>query len=495
LLDLAAASALVMFAASIPISFAGWGVREMSAVAALGAVGMPGDASLTVAIVVGMLSLACAGALGALTARHHKMPAPAPAANDVIAVSRPDALLSALVPTFAALLVFFQVYLPTQSGAINVNLADPFAIVGGIMLLLAMRHGAPRWRLSGVNLHIVLCTLALTVALLIGASRIGWTQWAVTNKYLGWFVLLAFGATGALGAKHDDRHLLDTFVIAGGVIVTLQVAARYLNILGLTPQELSAAGFAQNANAFAFQCLMLLGVTLAQHRPRSLLIALTLSTILLTGSRAGIGAACVVIVTALVFIPGIWGPIIKGIIGFGFIIGLMVLTPILLAKAGVGTSFSAFFDTSSSVFLSTTRLATERISSDHEHWISIEAGLRMFLTHPVFGAGLGAFIHDWPGKVPLVIHSTLVWLLAEFGLVGTAIFLIPVIRLFASEAIRFRRNDTAGYLIILIIAALASMSIFHELLYQRIFWLVLGAALTKGRSDEVCFTPSNFSPR
>ncbi|WP_458756678.1 lysylphosphatidylglycerol synthase domain-containing protein [Afipia sp. TerB] len=485
LLDLAAAATLVMFAASIPISFAGWGVREMSAVAALGAVGMPGDASLTVAIVVGVLSLVCAGALGALTARHHKVPAaPAPAADDAVPVSRPDLLLTAVLPVLAALFVFFQVHLPTQSGAINVNLADPFAIVGGVMLLLAARHGAPRWRMSGVNLHVVLCTLALTLALLIGASHIGWTQWAVTNKYLGWFVLLAFAATGALGAKHDAQRLLDTFVIAGGIVVAVQVAILYLNTFGLMSPDLSVAGFAQNANAFAFQCLMLLGVTLAQRRPRPLLIALALSAVLLTGSRAGMGAACVVMATALVFIPGVWKPILKGIVGFGLIIALMIFSPMivaslaeatmaLLAKAGVGTGTG----TSISVFLSTTRLAASRVASDNEHWISMESGLRMFLAHPIFGAGLGVFIHDWPGKIPLVIHSTSIWLLAEFGLVGAAIFLIPVVRLFVSEAMRFRRNDTAGYLIILIIGALASMSLFHELLYQRTFWFLLGAAL------------------
>jgi hypothetical protein len=122
-------------------------------------------------------------------------------------------------------------------------------------------------------------------------------------------------------------------------------------------------------------------------------------------------------------------------------------------------------------------LQASREVSNLEHYESISAALRMFFAHPIFGAGLGVFIHDWPGKVPLVIHSTPIWLLAEFGLVGAAIFMIPVVRLFVGEAIRFRRNDTAGYLIILIIAGLASMSLFHELLYQRTFWILLGAAL------------------
>ncbi|KQW18534.1 hypothetical protein ASC80_21240 [Afipia sp. Root123D2] len=485
LADLAAASALVMFAASIPISFAGWGVREMSAVAALGAVGMPGAASLTVAVMVGVLSLICAGLLGALTARHNRIAPPVAAkpSGKTGAVSRPDVLLSTIVPALAAMFVFFQLHLPTQSGAINVNLADPLAIVGGVMLLLAARHGAPRWRLSGVNLHVVLCTLAITVALLIGASRIGWTQWALTNKFAGWFVLLAFAATGALGAKLSLRKLLDTFAVAGGIVVAIQIAVVYLNVLKVLPPDPYASGFAQNANAFGFQCLMLLAVALAQARARSILIALALTGIFLTGSRAAIGAGCVVLVTALVFIPGSWKPIAKGVAGFACIVGVIILTPMLPALLGkLGTSAKHALPVNVlSQIVGANRLIAERASSDNEHWISVVAGLRMFKEHPIFGAGLGVFIHNWPGQLPVVIHSTTIWLLAEFGIVGAAIFLIPVFRLFVNEAAWFRGNDNAGHLIVLIIAALSAMSLFHELLYQRTFWFLLGAALATVR--------------
>jgi hypothetical protein len=486
--DIAAASALVMFAASIPISFAGWGVREMSAMAALGAVGMPGGASLTVAIAVGVLSLASAGALAALTARHHtELPSHSTAAAGGVApASRPDALLAAILPVLTAMFVFFQVHLPTQSGKININLADPFAIVGGIMLLLAARYGALRWRLSGINLHVVLCTFALTLALLIGASHIGWTQWAVTNKYLGWFILLAFAATGALGAKLDLKRTLDTFALAGGTIVALQIAQIYFVALGVVPPASNIMGFAQNANAFAFQCLMLLGVTLSQQRPRPTLIALVLAAIIFTGSRAGIGAACVVIATALILAPNVWKPIAKGVVGLGVIIGLMLLLGMIPALVGHGAIGTESLPTVLGTIRSTAKLA----SSDSDHLRSTEAGIRMFLAHPIFGAGLGVFIHDWPGKVPLVIHSTLLWLLAEFGLVGTLIFLIPVVRLFVSEAAQFRRNDTAGRLIILLIAALSSMSLFHELMYQRTFWFLLGLALATPRRPTAEHRPS-----
>jgi hypothetical protein len=395
--------------------------------------------------------------------------------GDIVSVSRPDALLSALLPVLAALFVFFQVYLPTQSGTINVNLADPFAIVGGVMLLLAARHGAMRWRLSGVTMHVVLCTLAFTVALLIGASRIGWTQWAVTNKYVGWFVLLAFGATGVLGAKLGLQRLLDTFAIAGGTVATLQVVVIFLSLLGIVPPQSAINGFAQNANAFGFQCLMLIAVSLAQSRARPVLVAFALTAIFLTASRAAVGAACVVLVTALIFVPRSWIPVAKGVAGFASQVVVLFLAPLvpqlLESTKGLGGLGGL------SELVGANRLIAERGSSDNEHWMSLEAGLRMFLDHPFFGGGLGVFIHDWQGQAQLVIHSTTVWLLAEFGLIGAAFFMIPAIRLFVGEARRFQYNDTAGYLIILIIAGLASMSLFHELLYQRTFWILLGAAL------------------
>ena len=60
---LAAASCLVMLAASIPISFAGWGMREMSAIAVLGVVGVSSQVSLVVAVAMGVISLAAIGLL------------------------------------------------------------------------------------------------------------------------------------------------------------------------------------------------------------------------------------------------------------------------------------------------------------------------------------------------------------------------------------------------------------------------------------------------
>lgn len=61
------ASLIVMFSASIPISFAGWGVRELSALYAFGAIGVPPESALVVSIATGLLSLGTLITLAVIT--------------------------------------------------------------------------------------------------------------------------------------------------------------------------------------------------------------------------------------------------------------------------------------------------------------------------------------------------------------------------------------------------------------------------------------------
>lgn len=460
LTKLAAAISLVMFAASIPISFAGWGVREMSAVAALGAIGMPSALAITVAVLIGVLSIACAGLLSmsALT-REPKVVRVEPAASELRFVHS-DILRKAL-PVLVATLVFFQIHVPTETSTLNVNLADPFAILAGVLFLLSARHAAPVWRLSYFNLHIVACSVAMLAALLIGASRIGWTDWAVTNRFLGWFVLLAYGATGALAARFDLTRVLDTFVGVGSAVVAFQIVDLILTILGVTSATVFA-GFAQNPNAFAFQCLMLLCAALATQQRFCIPIVLSLVGIWLSGSRAGAGSAVVVMAASLVFQRAHWRSAVREV---------LAAAGVLAALAVVASLSQSSHPAMASLIV---RLATDQSSNSEHLMIALDA-LRMFTDTPVFGAGLGVFIAQWKGPYPLVIHSSVLWLLAEFGVIGAMIFMVPAVRMFLAEMPRPR--GTAGSLIVFVMIAFGSISLFHELLYQRTMWLLLGAAL------------------
>ncbi|WP_040427021.1 lysylphosphatidylglycerol synthase domain-containing protein [Afipia birgiae] len=470
--QLAGAAALVMFAASIPISFAGWGMREMSAVAAMSTIGMPADRALTIALLIGLLSLAIAAVLALLSARRTVT---APKEEPAAQLSRRDldSSLMAVLPVLVAMLVFFQVHLPTKAGGLSVNLADPLALLAGAMFVLhLLRRGRPVWRVHNLGWMIAGCTGAMTIALLIGATSFGWTQWALTNKYLGWFVLLAYGATGALATRAGIERVLQTFVAAGCAIIVL---CAVLNLVGYVwpLEDGKYPGFAQNSNAFAFQCLMVLAAALALPSRQVISILIALIGVWLTGSRAGLGAALVVLVVAVIFAG-------RGTAIYRSATRLVVAAQLIVAAALTIFAACRLGDATTSPwcgYLGYAKLAM--LSSNSEHLLSSIAGLRMFWQDPLFGAGLGAFIHDSAatGPRPLALHSTLIWLFAEFGAIGAAFFVWPIAAIGISEIRRFRDNDTAGRLLLLAIAAFATMSLVHELMYQRTFWILLGAGV------------------
>ncbi|HEX7791993.1 MAG TPA: O-antigen ligase family protein, partial [Afipia sp.] len=469
LYDLAAAISLVMFASSIPVSLAGWGVREMSAVAALGAVGMQAAPAVAIAVLIGTLSIALAGILALSSARAatHAVNAPPKPADR----SSHQEILAKMLPVFVAILIFFQILVPTGSTTLNANLADPIAILCGIVFLLAHARGAPVWRVSGINLHAMACTISISLALLIGAAAIGWTQWAVTNKYLGWLVLLCYGAAGAMATKFDFSKILSTFIVAGSAICILEIARAVLAGLGFA-QPSFVAGLSNNPNAFAFQCVMLLAASLAHRRQSIVAIALALIGVWLSSSRAGICTAVVVMIISAVMIDQSWRKIAPVL----FAASTVAIALLLLPKiTGVETTLSN----------PVAALTVGSASSTAEHLKSMADGFAMFLAHPFFGAGLGTFIATWDGPYPLVIHSTLIWFLAEFGLIGALIFVSPIVRIFIIEARRFRNNDAAGNLLILMIAGFSAMSIFHELMYQRTLWFLLGMALAHTASSKI----------
>jgi hypothetical protein len=92
-------------------------------------------------------------------------------------------------------------------------------------------------------------------------------------------------------------------------------------------------------------------------------------------------------------------------------------------------------------------------------------------------AGLGAYMNDQIRNTgtPLVIHSTPVWLLAETGITGFIVFLAAAWRLF--YVVVQRRREPAALLLFLMLCTLAVMSFVHGLMYQRAFWILLGAVL------------------
>jgi hypothetical protein len=473
--SLAAACCLVMLAASLPISFGGWGLRELSAVVALQAIGISTSSALLTALMIGFLSLAVIAGT-AIFVLLGPAARPAPHAN-VQVPATPDytAVLDQLLPILAATAVFFQIYLPTGAGRISVNLADPVVVVAAA--LFGLRYYGknwPRWPVPQTSLFLAATTAVIGAALLRGWFSFGWSDWAFINKGLGWLVVLCYVATGALLILRAQTTgfdlLLRTFAATGAAIAGIEVVLGTLQSWGIAaldaPPDGRATGFAQNPNAFAFSLMLVLAVAMVLQGRAALRIGLMTATLLgiwFSGSRAGLVVIPALVVTS-VFLRIALRPLI---VAFALAVAIVVVLPLLPALVGQESPGGGVI----------ALLSRNDPQVTYQHLETILQGLTMFLQHPIFGAGLGAYMHEQiqATGIPLVIHSTPVWLLAETGLVGFAVFTAAAWRL-VSTALG-RRPEPAALLLLLMLCALGTMSLVHELLYQRAFWLLLGAVL------------------
>ena len=516
---LAAATAVVMLAAALPISLAGWGIRELSAIYALGIIGLPKEKALVVAVVVGCAALVVVGvlAVAALLASNRGTAPPAAIPRAPIDYS---ALLAWSIPVAAATAVFFQIYVPLAQAPLNVNLADPVVLVGAVLFVAAAIRArrVPSWRLQGFYLHFALMTGMLAFAFVHGWITHGWSSWAFTNRLIGWSVLLAYLTTGALivraGGMLGFKLLTSTFAVVAVAIVLIDAAIFIAVVANFqVPQEIiryRSEGFAQNANAFALQLLLATAILLGQRpegREKFWPLVLVFFGLWLTGSKSGLLGLAVVTAAAIalrassvrrIVIAGVaaaigvlivnWLPeIIFGIIRAIQIATDTVSTAYSWLTAGTGggpgsppavlvkRDFSALqtitagYDTSS----------TERVASLIAAW-------NMFIAHPIFGSGLGAFLKEYVSSTgrPLVIHSTPLWLAAEAGILGLVVFVAPLLRILKEEMVPARRHDLVALFLVLAVLGFGTMASVHELLYQRPVWLLLGAALAVPRQSE-----------
>lgn len=481
-----AASLVVMFAASLPISFAGWGIRELSAAVALTAVGMQPVAAVAVAALVGILALV---SIIVVAATATLMP---PADSHVASETKRtgpvsmEAMVKWVVPLAAATAVMFQVHLPTSTQPISVNLADPVVFLGAaVFLIYRVFKRRTQWRFPRLDAYVAFATLAVLLAWANGYIRFGFTDWAFTNKGLGWFVLLAYGATGALIVHRFGKPgllwLVQTFGVAAAAVTALGIMMALIVVFrGPFPQEvfsLPLSGFSQNRNAFAF--LLLLAIATAPLQPdryRPWMVGILSFGILTTGSRAGLIAMAIVLLlaafTSLIRVRDLT----KAAATAAALFMLMSSPPVLTSLLQKG---SAVAGPSQSFSVAALQVGNTGTGSDAERFTSWSGAVRLFKEHPILGAGLGAYVAEQRGQPKdkvHIIHSTALWLLAEFGFVGFLIFAIPAVRLLLQEGRQMSVDPVSGF-ITLALTAFAVMSIAHEMLYQRAFWLLLGAGL------------------
>jgi hypothetical protein len=506
LAGLLAAAAITSFAASLPISVNGWGVRELAAVYAFGLVGVPSGSAMAVSILVGMCSSAVVFVTWLLAFRkldEQVIPSPViglkiPAKGQkLLSVEKIGAFT---LSTGAAVLIFFQLHLPLPSGVINLNLADPFALfaLAALVSYCVVVGDFPAWRVPNFNSALLAISILLVFAFAHGVQVIGVTQWAFSGRLIGWLVLLGYLSLGPLTVAYLGRRgvfrFIETLVVTGAVVEVVHMTVRWLaysgwiDSVGTTP---NFEGYAGNRNSFAFQMLVcsVLLLSFSSHyerfarrfsrknseglnllllgRQQMLIVChgAVLAGVAFSASRAGLMVGSILITTAWfmnlcnrrMLIQSIIYALLIWFLGAHF---LPSITGLIGTQTNPIGSLQSNFSSDNSNF---------------ERWETILHGVDMWIYSPWIGAGLGVFIESsstW-FKQPMVIHSTPIWILAEFGLVGVVVFFA----VFLNIGLSVIRNGLVMPLnraVFMLFLVFAIFGLFHEIFYQRIFWLVLG---------------------
>jgi uncharacterized membrane protein YbhN (UPF0104 family) len=487
-------SSMVMLGASMPISFGGWGVRELTAAYAFAFVGLPAEAGVTMALGVGLLSILALLINVAAVLPTGRVPAVQAEPQEPPVSLGSVQVLAWLLPVACAAMIGFQIKLRTASGGLSVTGTDLLAV--GAVLILSVK--ARRWsRLAGIwsvpghTATLAAALAAVGVGFLIGWHRHGLTDWALYNRLLGAAVLAAYlycGASAvALGGHAGRQALVRAYILGVATILVAEWAIR--TIAPIVGQTLRSAeihhylGFVKNANAFNVQILVALALLLSglpKWRETHPQLFAGLGGILLTGvfyvnSRGGFGVAAILLgfllttrsfrllpllgatacVLAVSLLPALWGAPGPAILPFGLGAAGASLAEVMAARAA-----------------------------------NLGEALRLWLDHPILGSGLGAFVADHirTSGVPQVINSTYLWLLAELGIVGFAAFLaVPLMVLRAVLHDRNWRSDPVAVATIGCLIVLSATSLLHDIAYRRSLWLIMGALLA--RPNVLCRKP------
>jgi len=312
-----------------------------------------------------------------------------------------------------------------------------------------------------------------------GDHRRVWTALAISAIVLA-VVGLALHMTGSYIWNAPDKGILRVNATFGDP----NIFARFLGIAIVTS--------------------VFLGADLYQRwRPAALWVAAALAATLIlpyTYSRAGWVFTLVVLVTAMVIARNRKRALVLAAMVLA-VFGLIALVDgsVLSRGAYLAQNLESPFTHPVNIDQTPSLTFLDKLPLDSVRHYLIGAGLIMFVQHPIFGIGFGAFSQALTGPysafVPQGFHTTashtsIVSILAETGLFGLAIVLVFVVSFVRSTVEAARRNglqrtlSLAPALAILVIVLESQFS--NRLFDEPYLWLFLGLAFAAhaGLQDE-----------
>ncbi|MCM3875650.1 MAG: O-antigen ligase family protein [Thermoanaerobaculia bacterium] len=392
-------------------------------------------------------------------------------------------------------IALLQVQIPTSHGF---NMAPSDAC-----LALALVVGNPRLRIRrGVfsPWHVALLGV-FTASIFLGALRDGGlSQYAVLNKFAGLLVLTALYL--AFTSYADDWPRLEEMRRFFALAVSLGNALMLL-LFFVPPLDALWAGVLGSSARYAH--LRLCGMLIDPNAYGGLLVATF--AVLYVGQdrreRTSAGRRVLDNLAALTLVLGIvftfsrsaWMAL-AGLFAFS-LFRRSSSAPKLALAAAVAIALSVAVG---AISVDTMAGLANRVGTVSDRVEINEDAFRMFAENPILGGGIGAF----RARHEVIIHNTTMWFLAEFGLVGLAVFIGFTIWFFDKgwKSLQLAPPGRRA-LVVGLIAAHASLVIFSmgiEALYQRHWWLVLamiGAAhhVSANVRDDVRGAPGSPSTR
>lgn len=416
--------------------------------------------------------------------------------------------ISALFYCFVGFAIQIQMTIGTSNGAIGlrVNLGDiilPFAGVLVLGTLLTKKTCWPRWRMPLGLFWPAILSMLICFAMWNGHRITGeWSQWAIINKFIGWFVLMAYFALGAWAATNFGEKpltvLLKVFLLTSIIISSGHLLYIILPSIGLIPAHpyYQLTGFMGNRNAMGLLLIMTFSLLIVPAAANQSIIhpwiyrgfMAILPLIVIYNESRAVWVAFLIPVIGVIFFFKQKGIKTLALPAIALIFTFLALTALDRADITIKELRSG------DVFVSHNDGTI--YAGDYQRLRVLSDSIDFLKEHPVTGIGLGSFLYLQKEKygesetVALgIIDSTPLWITTEFGAIGATAFCLfyffVIYTLSKANKGNLKKNpyDALRISLLLFLLAFGVMSIFHELLYTRFVWLLLGMALAVSREE------------
>jgi len=383
--------------------------------------------------------------------------ASAPARRPAPAVS----ILRLLVAGYVALLP----YLFEVGPRLNFAPADCFLVLVLVLAAAQLKLRRSAWTIWHVGILLTFALGSLVAALSFGELD----RYELLNKDAGLLLpFLSYAAITSLVTNWEDvRQILRVF--------TLSVVAENLFAIG----GFLAAYFFQVATPFTrYEGLRLSGMLLDPNAYGGLLVVALMICEGASWGQAPLFRRPMLWFSRITLDLGIlftfsrsaWLGLGLAFLLFFAIQPVVAIRPLLAAVAAgpclvflMGSRFLPVFEEMAS-----------RPKQVQQRFDLIHQALQAFAHHPLLGGGLGSFRL----AVGEVAHNSVMWFLADFGMVGVVAFLAFLGWFFTTAWLAYRfapgRDQPLALALFLAHVAMIGLAMGIEAFYQRYWWLVLG---------------------